>query len=130
MTKLEIEIKKAVSEQYSSPLIKSQAENELAWQIQNCTSLPQPTRQVKLILNRKFMFDFVWVEQSIVVEVDGGIWLRGRGGHGAGAHSRPRNILRDMEKSNLAQKNGYRFFRFTPEQVKNGEALEFIRQLF
>lgn len=108
----------------------SEAEDALAWQIKNCSDLPAPTRHVQLVAGRKFELDFVWDKQSICVEVDGGIWMRGQNGHGVGAHSLPTNILRDMEKSNLVQRLGYRYFRFTPEQVKNGEALEFIKELF
>lgn len=108
----------------------SEAEDALAWQIKHCSDLPQPTRHVQLVAGRKFEVDFVWDKQSICVEVDGGVWMQGHYGQGGGAHSRPANILRDMEKSNLVQRLGYRLFRFTPEQVKNGQALEFIKELF
>jgi len=103
----------------------SEAEDALAWQIKNCSELPAPARHVRLVAGRKFELDFVWDKQSLAVEVDGGVWMQGHG-----AHSRPLNILRDMEKSNLVQRLGYSYFRFTPDQVKNGEALEFIKELF
>lgn len=108
----------------------SEAEDALAWQIKNCSELPAPTRHVRLVAERKFEMDFVWDKQSIVVEVDGGVWMQSQHGHGGGAHSRPLNIIRDMEKSNLVQKAGYRYFRFTPTDVMNGKALEFIKELF
>ncbi len=75
---------------------------------------------------RKWRFDYVWVDQKIAVEIEGGIWIRGASGRG-GAHSLPSNIIRDMEKSNEAQKLGWRIFRFTPKQLKNGEAQAFMK---
>lgn len=77
---------------------------------------------------RKWRFDFAYVALKIAVEQEGGIWIRGKSGHG-GAHSLPTNILRDMEKSNAAQALGWRIFRFTPTQIRNGEAATFMRNL-
>lgn len=122
-------LQKAINAATGSPK-GSEAEEMLAWQIKHCSELPAPTRHVQLVAGRKFEVDFVWDKQSICVEVDGGVWMQTQRGQGGGAHSRPLNIIRDMEKSNLVQRLGYRYFRFTPDQVKNGQALEFIKELF
>lgn len=60
------------------------------------------------------------------MEIEGGIWMRAYG-RGGGAHSRPMNILRDMEKGNLAAKLGWRVFRFTTQEFKNGTAHSFMQ---
>ena len=57
-------------------------------------------------LYRKFKFDFAIKEIKIAIEYEGGIWLEG-----GGAHSRPANIERDIEKYNLAQEQGWTVIR-------------------
>lgn len=130
MTALEKAINAAHREQYPDAKPGSEYEEALAWQISHCSNVPCPERQVQLLETRKFTVDFVWRKQRIAVEIDGGLWMQNQVGRGGGAHSRPANIIRDMEKSNLVQRAGYRFFRFTTTQVMNGEALEFIQELF
>lgn len=70
---------------------------------------------------RRFRFDFAIVEHRLAVEIDGAIWARG-------AHSSPMGILRDMEKLNLAVMRGWWVLRFTPAQVKSGEAIETVKK--
>ena len=82
-------------------------------------------REALLVPGRKFRCDLYLPRHRIVVEIDGGIWIRGRTGRG-GAHSLPTNILRDMEKGNLLTALGYRVFRFTPQMVKSREAHKFL----
>lgn len=130
MTALDQAIKNATESQYPGSSTGSPYEDALAWQIENMSKLPTPDRHVRLVVGRKFEVDFVWRKQKIVVEIDGGVWMQSGHGPGGGAHSRPANIIRDMEKSNLVQAAGFRFFRFTPDQVENYNALEFIMDLF
>lgn len=130
MTPLQKAIRAATKNQYPEASLDSAAEDGFFWQIENASNLPLPERHVQLLDDRKFEMDFVWRPQRIVVEIDGGVWMQGQNGQAGGAHSRPAHILRDMEKSNLVQRAGYRFFRFTPDQIKSFEALEFIKELF
>lgn len=71
---------------------------------------------------RKWRFDFAWPEQKIAVEVQGGIWL-GK----SGAHTSGKGRTRDIEKSNMAAKMGWRMLQIAPEHIKNGDALMWIK---
>lgn len=46
-----------------------------------------------------------------------------------GRHTRGAGVLKDNEKLNEAGKLGWRTFRFTPQQLKKGEAQAFIREV-
>ncbi len=71
---------------------------------------------------RMFRFDFAWPERMLAVEIDGGIWIRGRHGRGGGAES-------DMDKLNLAQVLGWKVLRFSPKHIVSGEAIRLLRQV-
>jgi hypothetical protein len=70
---------------------------------------------------RKVEIDIALVDWRVGVEVQGGIW-RKRGG----AHSRPANIERDIEKQQLALMHGWIIIPVTTRQVKSGRALATI----
>lgn len=53
---------------------------------------------------RRFKADFAIPEYKILIEIEGGIWNRR-------AHGSIRGILNDIEKSNLAQAEGWKLFR-------------------
>lgn len=91
--------------------------------------LPTPVAEFKFHPERKWRLDYAWPERKIGLEIEGGIWIRGRSGHG-GAHSLPSNIVRDMEKMNEAQRLGWRIFRFQPRQLKSGEAKDYLKRVF
>lgn len=111
------------------PSAKSVGEETLALQIR-AEKLPVPMRQFQFLPHRKFAFDFAWSDDArgggpLAVEVEGGIWRKG-----GGAHSHPTNILRDIEKHNLAVLAGWRVLRFTTDQVKSGEAVNLLKEVF
>lgn len=98
---------------------------DLVWKVYGC---PSPITEFRFAEPRKFRFDYAWPDRKIAVEKEGGIWIKGFSGRG-GAHALPSNIIRDMEKGNLACKLGWRVFRFTPRQFKTGEAQNFMKAL-
>lgn len=90
--------------------------------------LPDPTPEYLFCKPRKYRFDYAWIDHKLAVEQEGGIWIKGFSGRG-GAHSLPSNIIRDMEKNNIAVKLGWRVLRFTPAEVKKGVAAVWVREL-
>lgn len=62
-------------------------------------------------LGRRFRFDRAWPEARVAVELEGGVWSRGR-------HVRGEGFERDCEKYNLAQALGWKVFRFTGRMLK------------
>lgn len=71
---------------------------------------------------RRWRFDYAIPEHKIAVEKDGGIWMKG-----GGAHSRPQNIIRDMEKLTQAAVLGWTVIRRTPGQLNTRETLDLIK---
>jgi hypothetical protein len=90
----------------------------LIWQIE-ATALQMPICEHKFHSKRKWRFDLAWINRCIAVEVEGGVWSRGR-------HVRPAGFLGDLEKYNQATLAGWRVYRVTPEMIENGEALALI----
>ncbi len=87
--------------------------------------LPVPIRQSNQPwqgTGRRFLADFCWPDYALVVEVDGGTWVKGRHATGAG-------FERDCVKLNLAVIAGWRVLRVTGAQVKRHEALSWIRRV-
>lgn len=76
------------------------------------------------IAGRKYEFDCASPEFKVAVEIDGGMYpfytmVRGkRVKVMKSGHSSPEGIMRDMEKSNAAQIEGWRILRYTPEQLR------------
>jgi hypothetical protein len=70
---------------------------------------------------RRWRFDFCWPEQSVALEVDGGVWTHGR-------HTRGSGWLKDAEKLNTAASMGWRLLRCTPQQLCTSELLETLKQ--
>lgn len=95
-------------------------EATLAWQIE-IAGLPTPAREYRPFTERRFRWDFAFVDQKLLVEVQGGIWTGGRHGRGAG-------IEADMEKLNLATINGWRVLQVSGKHIDNGKALMWIRR--
>ena len=95
----------------------SEPEIELAWQLKAAGL--EFEREVTLIPDRRFRFDFWNAAAKLAVEIDGGTWVQGRHVRGTGVES-------DCEKQSLAAGMGIRIVRCTPKQVRAGEALEWI----
>lgn len=81
---------------------------------------------------RRWRFDFVF-DLQVAVEVDGGTWgvYGGKrclscGRVPTGAHSRGGGYQNDCHKANVATLQGWSLLRFTPADIKRGEALRTI----
>ncbi len=98
--------------------MSSKLEAALLQQIALC-GLPAPEREVRLIEGRRYRWDMVWRAQRLAVEVQGATWTRG-------AHSRGKGQARDAEKQALATLAGYRCLSVTSDQVRSGQAVEWI----
>jgi very-short-patch-repair endonuclease len=76
-----------------------------------------PLRQYKFHPKRKYLADFCIPEHLLIVECNGGTWMA-KSGHSTGI-----GISRDYEKSNCAQKMGYRYLQYTRKEVEDGSAI-------
>lgn len=83
------------------------------------------TRNAFFIPGRRYRADFWFPKLKLAIEVDGGLWMKGRGGHtsGVGAH-------RDRERDVTAYlADGILTFRVGTDHVKSGDALKWVLQI-
>lgn len=66
--------------------------------------------EVGLITGRKFKFDYVHHDSKVAIELNGQIWQKA--GHSSGT-----GLLRDYEKLNLAQMQGYCVFQLAGKMI-------------
>lgn len=90
--------------------------------------LPAPQTEYHFAPPRKFAADYCWPDEKVIVERQGGVFMK-TAKSGRGAHSLPTNILRDYEKSNLAQLMGFKYLQFTPRELESGSALPVLKIL-
>lgn len=73
------------------------------------TGLPKPVYEYEFHPKRKWRFDVAFVEIKAALEIEGGVWTKGR-------HTRPSGFLKDMEKYNVAASFGWFVFRMPREK--------------
>lgn len=80
-------------------------------------------REYSFHVERRWRFDFAWPARKLAVEVEGVTY-----GEKGGRHQRAAGLEGDCEKYNAAVLLGWRVLRFTPRQIKRGEALPVIER--
>jgi very-short-patch-repair endonuclease len=78
-------------------------------------------REYKFYPSRRFQSDFAWPSLKIILEIEGGVFVRGR-------HVRPMGYEKDCIKYSLAASIGWLVLRFTPTHIKSGEALDILKR--
>ena len=81
-----------------------------------------PEREYVFHPARKWAFDFAWPGQKVAVEIEGGTAF------GKSRHSRGAGFVGDCQKYNAAALLEWLVFRFTPEMVTSGEAIDTVRK--
>ncbi len=88
--------------------------------------LPVPLREHRFHKSRKWRFDFAWPDEfcgsGVALEVDGGVFVRGR-------HSRGAGIIKDQEKLNEAEVAGWVVLRCVPSDIKSGKVFELLSRV-
>jgi len=85
--------------------------------------IPEPVAEYRFHTVRRWRIDFAWPDYKLAVEIEGGAWVYGR-------HTRPQGFIRDIEKYNALTLAGWHLLRFTPKQVRTGEAVRTILDWF
>ena len=96
----------------------SKLEDLFAFQL-DALGLTGYTREYPAIPGRKYRFDFAFVAERLLIEINGGTYIRG-------AHSTGEGIARDYIKSRKAQALGWHCLPFTGKEVKNKTAVKEI----
>ena len=84
--------------------------------------LPAPVAELRFAPPRRWRFDYAWPVYNLALEVEGGVWTRGR-------HTRGKGAIADMEKYNAAVIAGWRLLRVTPDQLHTLETVTMIRDV-
>lgn len=71
---------------------------------------------------RKWRFDFAWLEEKVALEVEGGCFV-------FGGHSRGAGMRKDMEKYNSATLLGWRVLRVMPESLCRVETCYMLKRV-
>ncbi len=81
----------------------------------------QPEQQYRPWQERRFKYDFAFPALRLLIDVQGGTWIKKKTGHSSGSGMRD-----DAIKHGLAALSGYRVLLFTSDMISNGVALDFI----
>lgn len=81
-----------------------------------------PEREYAFHPVRRWRFDFAWPELRLAVEVEGGVYSRGR-------HNRPQGFIGDTEKYNAAAEAGWTVLRYTGTSIRSGKAVEQVQTM-
>ena len=86
---------------------------------------PEPIREYPFArcIGRKFRADFTWKDRMIILEVEGGTWIRGR-------HLQPKSYALDCEKYSLAAALGWKVIRSTTDMIHDGTAIKLLSFAF
>lgn len=85
-------------------------------------NVPRPTPEHVFHNSRKWRFDYCWIDQMVVLEVEGGIFIRGR-------HSRGAGMKEDMDKYNEAAVLGYRIVKVVPTELCSFNTINLLRRI-
>lgn len=78
--------------------------------------LPAPWREFVWHPTRNFRADLAWPDRQRIIEVDGAV------------HRIKGKFERDIERHNLLTLAGWQYLRVTPDMVRNGEALQWVKE--
>lgn len=76
----------------------------------NGISPVMPEREFRFCDHRRWRLDFAWPSHKVAVELEGGVWSRGR-------HSRGSGMKGDMDKYNTAAIYGWVVLRFSGDHL-------------
>lgn len=98
----------------------SDPERQFVWQLRAAGLLDYHQEYI-FAYPRKWRADFAFIEDRLLVEIEGGVWSGGR-------HTRGSGFVKDLDKYNHATLLGYRLLRVTPAMIEDGTALALVEQ--
>lgn len=109
--------------EFKPPSKRTRLEDMLERRIRD-DGLPLPVKQFLWARpERMYRSDFAYVQERILIEVQGGIWAQDPGRHNRGS-----GYETDCQRDNLAALLGWKLLRFTERMIKYGEACETIQR--
>ena len=83
--------------------------------------VPQFVTEYQFHPERRWRFDVAWPVYKLAVELEGGVWSRGR-------HTRGQGFINDCDKYNAAALMDWKVLRFTRKHVDDLTALDTTRE--
>lgn len=83
--------------------------------------IPRPVAEYCFCSARKWRFDFAWINDRVALEVQGGIFRRGR-------HTQGAALLKEWEKLNTAACLGWRVLYCQPDDLLRLVTIDTIRE--
>jgi very-short-patch-repair endonuclease len=80
----------------------------------------KPVQEYRFHPVRRWRFDYALPELKIAIEVEGGVFTRGR-------HTRPTGYINDLEKYNHASLMGWTLLRVIPGQLYSTQFMQLIK---
>lgn len=77
-------------------------------------------KEYRFTPKRKWRFDYAIPQYKIALEVEGGIWTKGR-------HTRPKGFIGDIEKYNTATLMGWKLLRTTPQDLTSQKTIKMLK---
>ena len=84
------------------------------------SGLPTPQAEVRFS-RRRWRWDWAWPDAKVALEVNGGVWVRGK-------HSRGAGQLNDFAKWSEGAALGWRVIHTTPDGLESTMLLDQIRR--
>lgn len=80
--------------------------------------IPPPYREFTFHPTRDWRLDLAWPQFKLAIEIDGSV------------HRTKQRFASDIEKHNALMLAGWRYFRVTPADVKEGRAFLLVAEIF
>lgn len=93
-----------------------------AWDARFFAGIEIPVAEYRFHKTRKWRFDYAWPAYKVALEIEGGVYTRGR-------HTRPSGFLGDMEKYNAAAVAGWTVIRCTPDGFTTATTLAMLQEV-
>lgn len=77
---------------------------------------PGATPEYRFHETRKWKIDWFIPSIKVGIEIEGGIWIKGR-------HTRPSGFVKDMEKYNTAAMMGIKIYRISHDDLKSARKI-------
>ena len=81
---------------------------------------PEPVEELRFAPARRWRFDYAWPDYRLALEVQGGLFVRGR-------HTQGSALVAEQEKLNAAAAHGWRVIYCQPKDRASGAVLTVIR---
>jgi hypothetical protein len=82
--------------------------------------LPKPDEEYRFDSIRRWRWDAAWPAWMVALEVQGGLWTRGK-------HVRGKGYINDMEKRTAGQLAGWLLVECTPQELGSGRIVPKIK---